>query len=352
MFAFADRGVRLFTDALLRDVFRTPAFVSQNDNPALHPLASATAAADRFRHLSVLLIVAAASLALVLDFVFRVRVDSSGTSMIELSLAALLLLSQIWRVRRQRIADAVGTMGLAAMGGLCCGAIAMLELRLGFPKADDLLHRADLALGLDAVQVASAVARRPYFLYAILAPIYEHTLGLFFSSLVVLSLLNDRIEAWRAAFNFVGTLLTTCVVAAFIPATGLVNWASPELMEHLPRFFLSHFNEFYLSADPVLRLQVIDGVITFPSFHAVVGFLVLSMWRKRRVTRIVAAAWLVLELLSTVSGGHYVIDLIGGFAVWGAWFALSRRIEGRAAIGPKLSAACSSAREAEVLPLA
>jgi hypothetical protein len=57
---------------------------------------------------------------------------------------------------------------------------------------------------------------------------------------------------------------------------------------------------------------------------------VFSLWRKRLVTRIAAAVWLAVELLSTITGGHYVIDLVGGFLVWAAWFALSRVIERRA----------------------
>jgi membrane-associated phospholipid phosphatase len=33
-------------------------------------------------------------------------------------------------------------------------------------------------------------------------------------------------------------------------------------------------------------------------------------------------------LVSTLPfGGHYAVDLVGGAAVWGAWFALSRRLE-------------------------
>jgi hypothetical protein len=318
---------------LLRERFRSPDPVIENYDPSL-PLSEAIAAAtvDRFRHLSMLLILAAASVALLLSVAFRVRVDFSGFAMVGLALAGLLAFSRRWWIRAdmQRAADAMGTVSVMTIGGLCCGAIAMLELRLGFPMADDILHRADLVLGLDGNRLAEVLAQQDLF-FVMLAPVYNYTLELFLGSLVVLSMLNDRLEAWRAAFCFVGTLLTTCFIAAFIPATGLVNWASPNLLEHLPRSFLAHFNEFYFGADPLLRLQVIDGVITFPSFHAVVGFLVFAMWRTRPIARMAAAVWLVVELLSTVAGGHYLIDLIGGFLVWLGWFALSRRIEQRVA---------------------
>lgn len=275
-----------------------------------------------------LLISVAAMLALALGAAYRVRVDFAGFSTLAVALAGLLFFSSKWWVRAgmQRAADALGTMAVMTVGGLCCGAIAMLELRLGFPQADAMLYRADLALGIDGITVASVLARHD-LLFLILAPVYNFTLQVFLGGLLILSLMKDRLEAWRAAFCFVGTLLTTCLIAAPIPATGLVHWADPDLLAHLPRAFLSHFNEFYFGADPVLRLQVIDGVITFPSFHAVVGFLVLAMWRTRRVTLVPAAVWLVVELLSTVAGGHYVVDLIGGFLVWLGWFTLSFKVE-------------------------
>ena len=319
----------------MRNVFRASESPPENENFALDqpPLLPApeAAAAERFRRLSVLLIFVAASLAIALDVAFQVRIDPSGTTMIELALAALLLLSRIWWVRTGlgRVADALGTFAVAATGGLCCGAVAMLQLRLGFPTADGMLHRADLALGIDAMRIVAAIEQHRDVLIKVLAPVYNNTLELFFSSLVVLALINDRVEAWRAAFCFVGTLLTTCIVAAFIPATGLINWAPPNLLAHLPTAFMAHFSEFYYGADPVLRLQVIDGTIAFPSFHAVVGFLVFAMWRTRPVTRIAAGIWLAIELLSTVEGGHYFVDLIGGFFVWAGWFAVSRVIERR-----------------------
>lgn len=322
----------MFTNAL-----RAPApsgadeDLPENDNwQATTPPPSATdVAADRFRRLTVWLLLTSIVAAIALTVGLRVSVNPRDTFMIDWVLAGLLLASRIWwgRIGHQRLADAAGTVAVASLGAMACGAIAMLELRLRFPIVDPILHRADLALGVDAVQIATTVAAHRNLLLPTLATVYENTLQLYFGSLILLSLTRDRVEAWRGAFIFVGTLLTTCAVAAFIPATGLINWAPPSVLEFLPRAFMTHFKEFYYGAHPVLRLQVIDGVITFPSFHAVVGFLVFSMWRKRMVTRIAAAAWLAVELLSTVAAGHYVVDLIGGFAVWAAWFALSLKIE-------------------------
>jgi membrane-associated phospholipid phosphatase len=54
------------------------------------------------------------------------------------------------------------------------------------------------------------------------------------------------------------------------------------------------------------------------------------MWRKRLPTFIAAAVWLAFMLLGTFpGGGHYFVDLVAGFLVWAAWFALSRWLETR-----------------------
>jgi membrane-associated phospholipid phosphatase len=113
-------------------------------------------------------------------------------------------------------------------------------------------------------------------------------------------------------------------------------WAAPALLDRLPdqamRTFWTNFDNFYSGSDPVLRMHVIDGVISFPSFHTVAGLLVLTIWRKNLMTLIAAGLWLFFMLLGTFpGGGHYVVDLIGGFFVWAAWFAWSRRIEGQVA---------------------
>lgn len=289
---------------------------------------------EKFRRLTVWLIVASALIAAMLAIVLRVRVDPQGTAWFNLLIAVLLFASRRWWGRRghRRIADAFGTVAVAALGGMACGAVAMLELRLHFPVADAMLRAADHRLGVDGLAIVDALLRQGRWIFAIMAPAYNYTLPIFFAGLVLLALLNDRVEAWRAAFCFVGTLLTTCLISMLVPAKGLAVWAPDSLLDRLPeramRSFWPRFDEFYFGDDPVLRLQAVDGVISFPSFHTIVGFLTFAMWRKNIVTLAAAGTYLLFMLLSIFpGGGHYFVDLLGGFAVWAAWFAWSRKIE-------------------------
>ena len=186
----------------------------------------------------------------------RVRVDPHGTTAFNLLVATLLLVSRMWWDRKghRRVADAFGTVAVAGLGGMVCGAVAMLELRLHFPIVDGALREFDLALGVDGLAIIDWQLRQGDWLFALMRPAYNFTLQMFFVSMVVLALLGDRVEAWRGAFCFVGTLLTTCLIAIFMPAKGLAVWATPELFSRLPeramRSFWPRFDDFYFGFDP------------------------------------------------------------------------------------------------------
>lgn len=331
-------GVCLLTNPFLGDHFDADDPRSENDNSSVTNSGdgpeSVASVADRFRTLTVWLIVASIAVAVAMEIVARVRVDAAGSYVFEGVIAAMLTLSRMWWRRHgfERIADVAGTVGLACLGGMTGGAIAMLELRFHLPLADRALWSLDHRLGFDGLAAVEMLLGQGHWIFEIMAPAYNYTVPLFFASLIALSLMRERIEAWRAAFCFVGTLLTTCLIAMVVPAKGLAVWAPRTLLERLPadamRSFWPHFDDFYFGANPVLRLQAIDGVISYPSFHAVVGFLIFAMWRKNIGTLVAAGAWLAIMLLATLpGGGHYLVDLIAGFVVFAAWLALSRRVE-------------------------
>jgi hypothetical protein len=280
------------------------------------------------------LVLAATIIAAILALGCGVRVDANGTAKINLLIAALLLVSRIWwrENAHPRLADAFGGLALTLIGGMACGGIAMLGLRLQFPMADHLLRAWDDALWIDGLKIVDGLIRQGQWLFTIMAFVYNMTIPAFALCLILLALKGERVEAWRGAFCFVGALLTTCLVAMFVPAKGLGVWAPDDLFDRLPersmRNFWPHFDQFYSGSDPVLRLEVVDGVVSFPSFHSIVGLLTFLMWRKRVVTAAPATIWLFFLLLATFPyGGHYFVDLLGGCIVATTWFAMSRWIE-------------------------
>jgi hypothetical protein len=282
------------------------------------------------------LVAASVVCAILLTLVSGVRVDPDGLAPLAWIVAALLIVSRMWWIGagHRRVADFFGTLSLVWFGGVSCGAIAMLGLRLRLPLTDRLLLSADHALGISPVAIVAWLVKQGQWIFSIMAMAYGYTIPIFVLSMVALALSGNRLEAWRAAFCFLGSLVSICAIAIFTPAKGLALWAPSLLLARLPagamRYFWTNFDAFYAGPDPVLRLQSIDGVISFPSFHAAMGFVTLGMWRRNPVMLPLALAWLVFMLLATFPyGGHYFVDVAAGGVVWALWFALSRKLERR-----------------------
>ena len=315
-----------------RDVDSGAEVLPENDNaPAPAAVESQIAkSVERFRRATLFLVLASSVMAAALALMMNVRVDPSGTALLNLFAASLLLFSRIWwrRSGHIRVADACGTVALVSLMGMSCGALSMLGLRLHFPLADRWFWSLDHLLGLDAISIAEQLISQGQWIFSIMAPAYAQTIPLLILSMCCLALLGRRLEAWRACFCFAGALFTICLIALFLPAKGLGTWAPDALLARLPAhsmlYFWPAFDSFYSGPAPVLSVATIDGVISFPSFHAVMGFIVAAMWRNKLATLLPALLWLAFMLLATIPyGGHYVVDLIGGLAVWSAWFAAS-----------------------------
>lgn len=288
-------------------------------------------AVTRLRACAIWSVLVSIVIALLLYASLDVRLDPNGIHIFAWLLAAVLLVSRIWwgRPGHHRIADALGTCSVAALGGMACGVVAMLTLPLHLPLADRTFLQLDHAIGADTIDMVSGLARLGQPIFDLTWPAYNFTLQAFFVSLLLLSFSGDRLEAWRASACFVTTLLSVCLIAAFLPAKGAGVWGNREFFALLPdsamRGFWAHFDEFYSGRAPVLRMRGIDGVISFPSFHTIVGLIVVAMWRKNWFTLLLATVWFWLMLPGTlIYGGHYVVDLIGGFLVWLFWFGLTQ----------------------------
>lgn len=104
-------------------------------------------------------------------------------------------------------------------------------------------------------------------------------------------------------------LLTTaifCLFPAFGPGVGV------------PGFELAYVDDLTGLRNgtlPSLDVMLLKGVITFPSFHAVLA--VLFVWSHRGSISLAPAAALNTVMLLAIpsEGGHYLVDIFGGLAV-------------------------------------
>lgn len=277
---------------------------------------------------------ASITIAAAMALFFRLPIELEDVGIYAWVIAALLIVSRLWFARHglTRIADCFGTVGFTWLAAIPCGFIALLGLRARMPTADALLMSLDQALAFDAIGAIEWELRMGGWLFAAMTFAYQHTVTAVFLSIAAASLLANRIEAWRAAYCFVGSLLTVCLVSIVMPAKGLGVWANDDLLARLGpgsmRYFWPSFDTFYSGKAPVLRLHAIDGVISFPSFHTAMGLITVAIWRGHPLTLAVSCVWFAFMLLGTMPfGGHYLVDLVGGAAVWAGWFAMSHRLE-------------------------
>jgi hypothetical protein len=265
----------------------------------------------------------------------RLRVSFEGAEILACILGVLLISSMALNSRWPRAADGLGAAAQAWLGGLAACATAVAGLRLGLPVRDPALLAIDRFVGIDGAAVLDWTWHQPAWFVHLLSVSYGGTVAALFVSMLLLALLGDRLEVWRAAMCFVGSVVTTCLIAAVTPAVGMSTWVSPEFLARLPsgpaRHFwprFERFHDFHDGATAALRLDSLGAAVTFPSFHTIMGLIVAAMWRTRRAAFVPACIWLSLMLFSTLPfGGHYLVDLIGGTAVWGLWFAASKRLE-------------------------
>jgi membrane-associated phospholipid phosphatase len=294
----------------------------------------AASACDAYRGWCAGLLATALAVDLLLAVGLHLRVDPTGAGTIAWIIGAMLAVSRLlWPEREHpRTADCLGVLAFMWLATLACGTMATIGLRLGMPVADRALFAVDRGAGIDSIGIASFLADQPARFVSAMADSYNLTMPVLGIGLLVLAALGRRLEAWRAIFCYVGTLWSACLISIAVPAKGLGVWFPKELVARLPErsatYAFGTFEAFRNSADPLFSLDVLAGVVTFPSFHVAMGLIILAMCRKLPLLLIPAGHGFMLMICSTLPiGGHYVIDLVAGALLWACWFSLSRLLE-------------------------
>jgi membrane-associated phospholipid phosphatase len=216
----------------------------------------------------------------------------------------------------------------AMSAGAVLGIWNYLTARFNLPLIDDQLIAIDHALGFDWQRYIAWVDTQPqlgwlftvsYQLFAIL-PIVVTCL---------LFMHNQPARAQRMIFIFYTTGLLTILLAGLFPAmAGYVHY----------NIDLHHFQQLHPAAARSHEAAMLalrnhsmttipypgEGLVTFPSFHAVMAVLLIYASLKLPVTR-----WLIIPLClamlaaTPVDGGHYLTDVLAGIliALAGIWLA-------------------------------
>jgi PAP2 superfamily len=146
---------------------------------------------------------------------------------------------------------------------------------------------------------------------------------------IILAVLGQhrRLQLAMLAFQF--SVLFCAVVAAFMPALGEYTYRKINTVdfEWLPPVATSYVTEvIQLRTDaPHIVLDNLEGVITFPSFHAALGVLLFwAFWRTPVVRWIALILNGALIVATPIFGGHYFVDVAAGILVGVASILVAR----------------------------
>jgi membrane-associated phospholipid phosphatase len=219
---------------------------------------------------------------------------------------------------QSRIVEAVQTLlygVLYLVITILCGVLAAYALqRLAFPLQDQLLARADMALGLNWPDFAhwvdkhAVIQRTFHFAYDTI----KVQIAL---PLIVLAFSDRRSEVRTYLLAFAIAFIATIFVSALMPAAGpiaFVDRTAFDILQFTGATPLDHLMRLR-EAGPLILNDPPGGIATFPSFHATVAVLTPLTLRRYRPIFIALLILNAAMLAATVTeGAHYFIDVFAG----------------------------------------
>ena len=261
------------------------------------------------------------------------RADVGAMSSVAAVIGAMLCgvaVYSTWR-RDALIASLLSTFTVQIWGAISMGLLALLAVGAGFPLVDPTLAQIDAALGIDHHALLGWLAQYPTLSFI---------LRLFYSSAAPMSLVVMLALAFCRRFDNLRdfgllwqlTLFASVAISTVTPAIGVYAHLgiAADVVAALPAGSgLYHLDTFdavragqFLDLDPT----DIDGVVTFPSFHICMALTIAYALRHLPVVAPIAAIYSAIVAVATVPiGGHYVIDLIAGAAIFAGAVAMIRR---------------------------
>jgi hypothetical protein len=217
------------------------------------------------------------------------------------------------------ISNAVAIISSFSLVGAMFSYVAM-HYSLRFDLKDATLASVDELFYLDWpsmlrwVDAHRAIAIVSYYGYASIIP---QAIG----AVILLSLLGEYRRLLTLVLAFQISALSCAAIAALLPAVGEYAYRKinpAHEFQWLPSIATSYVTEVMQlrTHTPIIDLDKLYGVITFPSFHASLGILLLWAFWKTPVVRWIAFLLNGTLILATpIFGGHYFVDVAAGILV-------------------------------------
>lgn len=218
--------------------------------------------------------------------------------------------------RIQALVVALGSIVILSVGLLL---LTYLASATRSPLMDAYLATGDAALGFKWGTYVGRLNDHPWVASALSWAYFTLKAQLFLlPAILAMTGRSTRLQEFVAFFGLSGCL--TCLVMMAVPAAGAFDFyhpASDILNSFAPGASTRHLEQFHAlrTLKPFL-LDRPEGLVTFPSFHsALAAIFVYSARGIRYVAALVYLLNAMLILATPAEGGHYLVDILAGFAV-------------------------------------
>jgi membrane-associated phospholipid phosphatase len=177
---------------------------------------------------------------------------------------------------------------------------------IGRPLADDTLAACDSALGISAGAIIPWVNERPWLALA-MKLVYFSAIPQTMLAIAYLGLTNNQaLDRFLIRFMMAGLATAACFY--FLPAIGTcASYDVPVPDYYQP--IVRDLTALRAGAIKIVSWRMAEGLVTFPSFHAIWAVLLTLAMPRTRILN-------VLMILSTVTTGmHYATDVLGGLVI-------------------------------------
>lgn len=231
----------------------------------------------------------------------------------------------------RRLSAAMFALAFLLILAPLCTILNYFAVSVAGNSIDDLLARADRAIGIDWPSLVLAIAHHPVLMKA-LSFAYSVSAFQIAIPIILLGFDGDPLDISRLCIATAICALLTIAFWTIFPSFGaytVYNLRSVTQFTHIvlddsyPKFLLNTLAHGPGHINPANA----KGLVGFPSFHT--EEIVLAAWylRKRLLYFVPALLFGALALLSVpIQGGHHVVDLAGGILFAAGGIALANTI--------------------------
>lgn len=224
--------------------------------------------------------------------------------------------------------------------------LSYLSFCAGLPMQDNVFAFIDSALGFEFESFVAFVNARPELGW-ILIRSYQSCIEQIFVILLLLAALGRTDDLWDVIALLILGCFVTIAISGLLPAIAPYTYygvdpssydALEKMLPGVGRFHVPDVLALHSGQYAGFAFGKNHGIVTFPSYHAFVAFTAMYGARNIRFAFWPVAALNALVLVSTIPvGGHYLIDIFGGGAVFLACLALIDRCNKRPSIWSRLA---------------